>query len=119
MSCKVYGQASDARHEASVLRALEHPNIVRSLGAGSAGYVLMEYLDGPTLNAPAQPPAARATGAGGLAASLLEPIGRRQTGTQRIASRLASIYIHWPKISPASFDPTQKIVPMRRKKVPL
>lgn len=43
------GRRADACHEASVLRALEHPNIVRSLGAGSAGYVLMEYLDGPTL----------------------------------------------------------------------
>ncbi len=49
MACKVYAQARDARHEDRVLRALVHPNIVRSLGAGSPGYVLMEYLDGPTL----------------------------------------------------------------------
>jgi eukaryotic-like serine/threonine-protein kinase len=49
MACKVYDRPSDARHEVSVLRALDHPHIVRSLGAGSPGYVLMEYLDGPTL----------------------------------------------------------------------
>jgi eukaryotic-like serine/threonine-protein kinase len=49
MACKVYDLASDALHEVTVLLALEHPNIVRSLGAGSPGYVLMEYLDGPTL----------------------------------------------------------------------
>ena len=49
MACKVYAQVKDARYEDKVLRALEHPNIVRSLGAGSSGYVLMEYLDGPTL----------------------------------------------------------------------
>ena len=49
MACKVYELASDALHEVTVLLALEHPNIVRSLGAGSPGYVLMEFLDGPTL----------------------------------------------------------------------
>lgn len=49
MACKVYARSSDARREAAVLGALEHPNIVRGLGAGSSGYLLMEYLDGPTL----------------------------------------------------------------------
>jgi eukaryotic-like serine/threonine-protein kinase len=49
MACKVYARPSDARHEAAVLQALAHPNIVRGLGTGSPGYLLMEYLDGPTL----------------------------------------------------------------------
>ena len=49
MACKVYARPRDARHEAAVLQALAHPNIVRGLGAGSSGYLLMEYLDGPTL----------------------------------------------------------------------
>ena len=49
MACKVYARCGDARREAAVLGALEHPNIVRGLGAGSSGYLLMEYLDGPTL----------------------------------------------------------------------
>lgn len=49
MACKVYARSGDARREGAVLGALEHPNIVRGLGAGSSGYLLMEYLDGPTL----------------------------------------------------------------------
>jgi eukaryotic-like serine/threonine-protein kinase len=49
MACKVYARPGDARHEAAVLQALEHPNIVRGLGTGRTGYLLMEYLDGPTL----------------------------------------------------------------------
>ena len=49
MACKVYARPGNARHEAAMLGALEHPNIVRGLGTGRPGYVLMEYLDGPTL----------------------------------------------------------------------
>jgi eukaryotic-like serine/threonine-protein kinase len=49
MACKVYDRPGDARREAAVLGALAHPNIVRGLGTGSPGYLLMEYLDGPTL----------------------------------------------------------------------
>ena len=49
MACKVFDRPRDARHEAAVLQALAHPNIVRGLGTGSPGYLLMEYLDGPTL----------------------------------------------------------------------
>jgi eukaryotic-like serine/threonine-protein kinase len=49
MACKVYARPGDAKREAAVLGALEHPNIVRGLGTGSPGYMLMEYLDGPTL----------------------------------------------------------------------
>ena len=49
MACKVYARPGDAQREAAVLAALEHPNIVRGLGAGRSGYLLMEYLDGPTL----------------------------------------------------------------------
>jgi eukaryotic-like serine/threonine-protein kinase len=49
MACKVYARPSDAKREAAMLQALAHPNIVRGLGTGSPGYLLMEYLDGPTL----------------------------------------------------------------------
>ena len=49
MACKVFARSSDARREAAVLGALDHPNIVRGMNAGSADYLLMEYLDGPTL----------------------------------------------------------------------
>ena len=38
MACKVYARPADARHEAAMLDALEHPNIVRGLGTGRPGY---------------------------------------------------------------------------------
>jgi serine/threonine protein kinase len=49
VACKVYGSAERAEREAAVLRAFDHPNIVRCLGMGSPDCVLMEFLDGPTL----------------------------------------------------------------------
>jgi serine/threonine-protein kinase len=38
-----------AARESKVLRALDHPNIVRWLGVDGPTHLLMEYLDGPTL----------------------------------------------------------------------
>ncbi len=49
MACKMYRTFQRARREAAVLDNFDHPNIVRYLGMGQPGYVLMEYLDGPTL----------------------------------------------------------------------
>ena len=50
MAYKIYGSYALARREAAVVRAFEHPNIVRCLGTGRAGYMLMEFLEGPTLD---------------------------------------------------------------------
>lgn len=49
MACKLYASAAKARREGQLLRALDHPGIVRCLGTGAPAHVLMEYLDGPTL----------------------------------------------------------------------
>jgi eukaryotic-like serine/threonine-protein kinase len=49
MACKLYPSEADAKDEASILAQLAHPNIVRLLGAGHPAYVLMEFLEGPTL----------------------------------------------------------------------
>lgn len=49
VACKVYASPQRAQREAAVLRALDHPNIVRCLGMGSPDSVVMEFLDGPTL----------------------------------------------------------------------
>src|SRR4051794_13948035 len=49
MACKLFDSYAAARREATVLRAFEHPNIVRCFGTGRAGYMLMEFLEGPRL----------------------------------------------------------------------
>lgn len=51
MACKVYRRAARARQEATILRRLQHPNIVRCLGHAEdqPPRVLMEFLQGPTL----------------------------------------------------------------------
>jgi len=49
MACKIIGSQRRARREASVLSALDHPNIVRFFGEARPAHLLMEYLDGPTL----------------------------------------------------------------------
>lgn len=49
VACKVMKSRKRALREASVLRALSHPNIVRLLGVEGQTNLLMEYLDGPTL----------------------------------------------------------------------
>lgn len=49
-ACKVYRRDAQARREATILRGLDHPNIVRCLGVGrSPPHMLMEFLQGPTL----------------------------------------------------------------------
>lgn len=50
MACKLFKSFAHAQREAAVLRTFEHPSIVRCLGTGRAGYMLMEFLDGPTLH---------------------------------------------------------------------
>ena len=49
MACKLYPCQADADAEAEILADLAHPNIVRLLGTGRPAYVLMEFLEGPTL----------------------------------------------------------------------
>ena len=50
MACKLFESYAQAQREATVLRAFEHPGIVRCFGTGRAGYMLMEFLEGPTLS---------------------------------------------------------------------
>ncbi len=50
MACKFFGSPRRARREAAALSSLSHPNIVRCLGHRDANYVLMEFLEGPTLS---------------------------------------------------------------------
>lgn len=49
MTCKVFQSARRCRREGDVLRALDHPNVVRFLGRATPHSLLMEYLEGPTL----------------------------------------------------------------------
>lgn len=49
MACKTFADPRRARREARVLAAIEHPNIVRCLGADRPGYVLMDFLEGRSL----------------------------------------------------------------------
>ena len=50
MACKLYPSFAHARREAATLSTFQHPNIVRCMGVGRAGYMLMEFLEGPTLD---------------------------------------------------------------------
>lgn len=51
MACKTFATLRRARREAKVLTSLAHPNIVRCLGVGTPGYVLMDFLEGNSLGA--------------------------------------------------------------------
>lgn len=51
MACKVFSSSRRLGREAAMLEALDHPNIVRSLGTGRPAHLLMEFLEGPTLAA--------------------------------------------------------------------
>lgn len=51
MACKLFKSLAHAEREAAVLRSFAHPNIVRCLGTGRPGFLLMEFLEGPTLSA--------------------------------------------------------------------
>jgi eukaryotic-like serine/threonine-protein kinase len=49
MACKVFRTYRDAEREAKVLSLLAHPNTVRFLGLSEPANLLMEFLEGPTL----------------------------------------------------------------------
>ena len=49
MACKVFRSRRDAEREAQVLSELAHPNTVRFLGLSEPACLLMEFLEGPTL----------------------------------------------------------------------
>jgi eukaryotic-like serine/threonine-protein kinase len=51
MACKAFRSRRRARREALALSSLRHPNIVRCFGHLEPVYTLMEFLDGPTLQA--------------------------------------------------------------------
>ena len=50
MACKVFQSLRNAEREAKVLSILSHPNTVRFLGLAKPAYLLMEFLEGPTLD---------------------------------------------------------------------
>jgi serine/threonine protein kinase len=50
MACKLFVSVEKAEWEARALEAMSHPNIVRSLGWGEPGYLLTEFLEGPSVN---------------------------------------------------------------------
>ena len=50
MACKIIRTPAKLQREADILAALAHPNIVRCLGTDGSRHLLMEFLEGPTLN---------------------------------------------------------------------
>lgn len=50
MACKIIRTTVKLQREADILSALAHPNIVRCLGTDGSRHLLMEFLEGPTLN---------------------------------------------------------------------
>jgi serine/threonine-protein kinase len=50
MACKVFSSLRRAEREAEVLSLLAHPNTVRFLGLERPACLLMEFLEGPTLD---------------------------------------------------------------------
>jgi eukaryotic-like serine/threonine-protein kinase len=49
MACKVFASSDRAKHEADILTRLAHPNTVRFLGIEEPAILLMEFLEGSTL----------------------------------------------------------------------
>jgi eukaryotic-like serine/threonine-protein kinase len=49
VACKVFASPERAKREADILSRLSHPNIVRFLGVAEPAILLMEFLEGPTL----------------------------------------------------------------------
>jgi serine/threonine protein kinase len=70
-ACKVLRNIQRARDEADVLAAVAHPNIVRPLGVSEPCVLMMEYLNGPTLETLRD---ARPSGRLGLSESLRSAI---------------------------------------------
>src|ERR1700722_11234384 len=50
MACKVFKSSEQAQREADIVMAVAHPYIVRCLGMNGSNYLLMEYLEGPSLH---------------------------------------------------------------------
>ena len=50
MACKVFESSEQAKREADIVMAVAHPYIVRCLGLSGSNYLLMEYLEGPSLH---------------------------------------------------------------------
>ena len=50
MACKVFESHDGAQREADILMAVAHPYIVRCFGVNGSNCLLMEFLEGPTLN---------------------------------------------------------------------
>lgn len=48
-ACKVFSSTRRAKREARILTKLAHPNIIRSLGSRGSRIMLMEFLEGPSL----------------------------------------------------------------------
>jgi serine/threonine protein kinase len=79
MACKVFRTWRGAEREAKVLSELAHPNTVRFLGLSEPACVLMEFLEGPTLE------------------ELIDPRARKRLGVcdaLRIAMYLGSALHH-------------------------
>jgi eukaryotic-like serine/threonine-protein kinase len=49
MACKVFKSNEQTQREADIVMALAHPYIVRCFGMSGSNYLLMEYLEGPSL----------------------------------------------------------------------
>lgn len=49
VACKVLRSGQQARHEAKILASVAHPYIVRSFGIHASRYLVLEFLEGPTL----------------------------------------------------------------------
>ena len=50
MACKILNSSRQAKHEASVLAQVSHPNIVRSFGLVEPAFLLLEFLEGEPLD---------------------------------------------------------------------
>jgi serine/threonine protein kinase len=50
MICKGFSTVRRARREAAALAAMAHPNVIRQLGLRAGGLLLLEVLEGPTLD---------------------------------------------------------------------
>src|SRR3954464_5608264 len=50
MACKLFVSFQKAEREGRILEAMSHPNIVRALEWGKPGYLLTDFLEGPSVS---------------------------------------------------------------------